>query len=116
MRYLVCAVVVIAVASGPAVAGEIQFKPIDSEKLLIKPSKTIAAVTAQTIGMAGNTAAGAVEGNGYVKTINNLFGFRKYIAPPTQPGKSGLPAPSVFQSTQYKSYNAPMAPTLAPRR
>jgi len=116
MRYLMGAVIAVAVASGPAVAGEIQFKPIDSDKLLIKPSKTIAAVTAQTIGMVGNSAAGAVDGNGYVKTINNLFGFRKYIAPPTQPGRRSLPTPSVFQSTQYKSYNSPIMPTMSPRR
>ncbi len=115
MRYLLCAAVALAVVGRPATAGEVQFKPIDTQKLVVQPSKTVAALTAQTIGMVGNVAAGSIDQNGYVKTINNLFGFKRFFAPPTQPGRSSLPTPSMFQSTQYKSYNTPIMPISKPR-
>lgn len=117
MRHLVCAAAALAiVAAGPAGAGEVQFKPIDTKKLVVQPSKAAAALAAATIDMAGKTAAGAVESSGYVKTINNLFGVKRSIPTPTQLGPSALPAPRLFPSTQYKSYNQPTMPTAMPSR
>ena len=114
MRYLMGALFALAMVARPASAGDIQFKPIDTQKLVVQPSKTVAALTAKTISMVGNTTAGSLEQNGYVKTINNLFGFRRSTGSATQPGSS-LPSPNVFKSTQYKSYNAPVMPVSRPR-
>jgi hypothetical protein len=97
-------------AAGPARAGDIIFKPIDTQKLVVQPSKIAASMAAKTINLVGQTAAGSIEQNGYVKTINNLFG-KKIISPKTQAGPSALPTPNMFSSTQYKSFNTPLTPT-----
>jgi hypothetical protein len=115
-KYLLCGLAAVAlVAAGPARAGDLVFKPIDTKKFVVQPSKAVANLTAQTIDMAGQTAAGSIEGNGYVKTINNLFS-KKIVVPHTQAGPSKLPAPTMFPSTQYKSYNTPVMPTVQNRR
>jgi hypothetical protein len=115
MKKLLCAsAVVLAVAAGTA-WGDIIYKPIDTNKLVVKPSKTAANLAAQTINVVGQTAGGAIEGNGWVKTINNLFS-RKIFTPRTQTGPSPLPTPNLFPSTQYKSYNMPVMPINQPRR
>jgi hypothetical protein len=116
MRYLLWATAAVLVAAGPATAGEIEFKPIDTRKLVVQPSRAAAALTAATIDMAGKAAASGLEKNGYVKTINNLFGTKKTVAMPVQPGPSPLPAPQLFQSTRYPSYNTPAMPTAMPVR
>jgi hypothetical protein len=46
-----------------------------------------------------------------VKTINNLFS-KKIVVPHTQAGPSPLPAPTMFRSTMYKSYNTPVKPIM----
>jgi hypothetical protein len=97
-------------AVGPARAGDLVFKPIDTQKLVVQPSKVAANMAAQTINVVGQTAAKSIEQNGYIKTINNLFG-RKIISPKTQTGPSALPTPNMFSSTQYKSFNTPLTPT-----
>ena len=117
MRHLLCTAVAMAIiAAGPATAGEVQFKPIDTKKLVVQPSKAVANLTAGTIDLAGKTAASQIESDGFVKTINNVLGFRKTIPTPTQPGRSPLPAPRLYQSTQYKNFNQPMMPIAAPAR
>lgn len=117
MRHLIWAAAALTiVVAGPASAGDIQFKPIDTNKLVVKPSKAVADLSAATIKLVGNTTAGAVEQNGYVKTINNLFGFRRTVESPVQPGRSPLPVPSLFPSTQYKSNITPVMPSSQPVR
>src|SRR5262245_21537931 len=103
------------VAIGPASAGDIIFKPIDTNTLVVKPSQTAASLAARTIDVVGKTTAGAVDNNGYVKTINNLFS-RKIIVPTTQFGRSPLPSPNLFPSTQFKSFNSPVMPTFQIRQ
>jgi hypothetical protein len=114
MRKLLWAAAALAVVGGPATAGDIEFKPIDTKKLVVQPSKTAAALSAATIDMVGRTAAGSIEKNGYVKTINNLFGFRKSVPTPTQAGPSALPTPTMFKSTQYGNAIHPVMPTSMP--
>jgi hypothetical protein len=115
MRHLLCAAVALAiVAARPATAGDVQSKPIDTKSLLIQPSKTAANLAAATIEMAGKSAADTVEKDGFVKTFNNLF--RKPTLPTLQAGPSKLPAPTLFPSTQYKSFNTPMKPIAMPSR
>ena len=116
MRAFVWVGVALAVLAAPATAGEIVFKPIDTKTLVVQPSKAVAAVTAATISIAGKAAANQIEGNGYVKTINNLFGFRKFLPSPTQSGPSALPHPSLFTSNKYQSYNQPVMPSSSPTR
>jgi hypothetical protein len=117
MRKMWWAAAVLAVAAaGPARAADVEWKPIDTKKLMVQPSRTAAALTAATIDMAGKTAAQSVEGNGYVKTLNNLFGFRRSIPTPTQAGPSALPVPGIFKSTQYASPLQPQMPTSMPSR
>ena len=117
MRNLVWAAAAVAlVVAAPATAGDITFKPIDTNKLVVKPSKAAADLSAQAIKLVGNTTAGAVEQNGYVKTINNLFGFKREQTMPVQPGRSAPPAPQLFPSTQYKSNITPVMPSSQPVR
>jgi hypothetical protein len=117
MKHLLWAAAAVAlVAVGPATAGDKEFKPIDTKKLVVQPTQAAAKLAAGTIDLVGQTAASGIEKDGFVKTFNNLFGFKKSTAMPTQPGRSGLPAPSMFQSTQYKNALQPVAPTSMPRR
>jgi hypothetical protein len=117
MRNLLWAAAALAViAVGPATAGEVQFKPIDTKALVVQPSKAAAALAASTINMVGQTAAGQIEKDGFVKTINNVFGFKKSVPTPTQAGPSPLPAPQMFKSTTYGSVIKPMMPIAVPVR
>jgi hypothetical protein len=99
------------VGVGPARAGDIVFKPIDTSKFVVQPSKATANLAGRTISAIGGVAANTIDNNGYVKTINNLFS-KKIIVPHTQSGPSALPAPTRFSSTYYKNYNTPVMPTM----
>jgi hypothetical protein len=101
-------------ATGSARAGDIVFKPIDTSKFVVQPSKATATLAGRTISTIGNVAASSIENNGYVKTINNLFS-KKFIFPHTQSGPSALPAPTLYSSTYYKNYNKPAMPTMQRR-
>ncbi|MBM3980963.1 MAG: hypothetical protein FJ304_11880 [Planctomycetes bacterium] len=114
MKGLVCFTAVLALMGGvPATAGDIEFRPVDTKKLVIQPTKLAANLAAGTINLAGQTAASSIENNGYIKTINNLFSFKR-TEPKFQSGPSALPSPNLFRSTQYKSYNTPVMPTSQP--
>jgi hypothetical protein len=103
------ALVLIGIA--PARAGDIVFKPIDPDKYLVRPTKATAALAERTINSVGQIASESIKENGYVKTINNIFG-KKIVVPHTQAGPSPLPAPTKFPSTYYKNYNTPVMPTV----
>ncbi len=115
MKNLLWATAALAiVAVNSATAGDLVYTPINTNKLVVQPSRAVANMAAQTINIVGNTAAGSLNNNGYVKTINNIFS-KKIIVPHTQLGPSALPSPNLFPSTQYKSYNTPMMPINRPR-
>jgi hypothetical protein len=114
MKWLICAAAAALVAA-PAVARDYEFRPIDTKKFVVQPSKAAANLAAGTINLAGQATASTLEGNGYVKTINNLFGFKR-TDPKVQAGKSPLPAPNLYQSTHYNNYNTPVMPTVQYRR
>jgi hypothetical protein len=114
MKKLLWACAAVAVAGGAAAGADIVYKPIDTNALVVKPSRTAANLAAQTIDVVGQTAAGSIENNGYVKTINNLFS-KKIRIPSFQSGPSALPSPNLFPSTQYKSFNTPVMPTVQRR-
>ena len=117
MKHVLWGVAALAlVAVGPVAAGDLEFKPIDTKKLVVQPSKAAAKLAAGTIDLVGQTAAAGVEKDGFVKTINNVFGFRREVKMPTQPGRSGIPAPNMFSSTQYKDAIKPVMPSSMPSR
>lgn len=108
MKWAVCGLVAVALTVGaPAPAGDIDFRPIDTNKLVVKPSKAVANLAAGTINLAGQSTANAIESNGYVKTIQNLFSIKR-----TEPKfqSNGLPSPNLYPSTMYKNYNTPVMP------
>ncbi len=115
MKSLVCIAAMVALIAAPAEARDYEFRPIDTKKLVVQPSKFAANLAAGTINLAGQTAANSLEGNGYIKTINNLFGFRR-SSPKYQAGPSALPAPNLYPSTQYRNYNTPVMPIVQYRR
>lgn len=112
MKWVICGTVAVVLAVGaPAKAGDIDFRPIDTDKLVVKPTKAVANLAAGTINLVGQSAAGAVEGNGYIKTLNNLFRVKR-----TEPKyqANGLPSPNLYPSTMYKNYNTPVHPINMP--
>ncbi len=116
MKWALCGAAAVALLAGvPANAGDIDFKPVDTKKLVVQPSKTAANLAAGTINLVGQTAASAADNNGYIKTINNVFGIKR-SSPKTQAGPSALPAPNLYKSTQYKNYNTPVMPTYQTMR
>lgn len=119
MRNITWAAVAAAVLAGGGTAAAdntTQFKPVDTDKLVRRPSRAVADIGAQTVKLLGDATAKQVEGDGWIKTINNLFTFRRTTRTPTQPGMSRLPLPSAYPSTGYKSYNTPAMPTSQPTR
>lgn len=115
MKWFVCGAAAVALlAAVPAQAGDIEFRPVDTKKLVVMPSKAAANLAAGTINLVGQTAAGSIESNGYIKTINNLFSVKRRSAT-TQAGPSALPSPNLYQSTQYKNYNTPVMPIYQKR-
>lgn len=114
MKWVVCALVAGSLVAGaPATAGDVEFRPIDTKKFVVQPSKTAANLAAGTINLVGQEAAGTIENNGYIKTLNNLFSIKR-LEPRFQSGPSALPSPNMYKSTQYKNYNTPVMPTSQP--
>jgi hypothetical protein len=112
MKWLMSAAAVAALlVAGSAQAGDVEWKPVDTKRFVVQPTKKAAELTAKTIQLAGGTAANSIENNGYVKTINNLFGWKK-TEPRFQTGPSALPSPNLYKSTQYMNYNTPVMPTV----
>jgi hypothetical protein len=111
---LACAAVAL-VGAGSARAQDFVFKPIDTQKLVVQPSRTAADLTAKTIDLVGTTAGNSISNNNWVRLTNFLFG-RRVSVPTTQMGRSALPAPHLFPSTQYQNFNTPMMPIMQQRR
>ena len=55
--------------------------------------------------------AGTIDGNGYVKTLNNLLGIKPQPTQTAQPGLSPLPLPGLYPSTGYRNTFTPAMPT-----
>lgn len=68
------AAVLAALAAGPAAADDNRFVPIDTNKLVVRPTRAVTAMTAGTVNLVGDAAASGVQNHGFVKTFNNLFG------------------------------------------
>jgi hypothetical protein len=116
MRRWLYAAAAVVLAAGPVAADDGRFVPIDTNKLVVRPSRAAARLTSDTINLVGNTAAGQVQNDGFIKTFNNLFGYTRTGPRLTQPGPSALPNPILYPSTRYANYNTPVMPVNAPRR
>jgi hypothetical protein len=114
MTRWITAAVLVALAAGPGAADD-RFVPIDTNKLVVRPSRAVANVAAGTINLVGDTAANQVKSDGFIKTFNNLFGYTRPGPSMTQPGPSALPNPLRFPSTRYPNYNTPVMPTTMRR-
>src|SRR5262245_38577946 len=91
MKHMLLACAAVAfVGVGSARAQDFVFKPIDTQKLVVQPSRTAAGITAQTIDLVGTTAGNSLNNNNWVKLTNFFLGKRVSI-PTTQAGRSALP-------------------------
>jgi hypothetical protein len=109
------AAILVGLAAGPIAADDSRFVPIDTNRLIVRPSRAVANMAAGTIGMVGDVAATQVQKDGFLKTFNNLFGYTRTGPSLTQPGRSALPSPGLYPSTRYQNYNTPVMPTVQRR-
>jgi hypothetical protein len=112
---LLASATVVLFSAGAAKAQNFTFTPIDTNKLVVQPSRTAADLAERSINLLGSTAGSSLANNGFIKTFNNLFS-RTISFPMFQPGRSRLPAPHLFPSTQYPNFNTPVMPTVQQRR
>ncbi len=103
------AVVGLAALGGSAQAQQYVSRPIDAEKLVIKPTDTATGIVGNSFKYVSRVAAGYVENNAMVRTVNALFGVKKRAAP-VQGGLSPLPDPSSYPSNYYNSPIKPVFP------
>ena len=103
------AVLTLTATSGSAQAQQYKSRPIDAEKLVMKPADTATNIVGTSFKYVSRVAAGYVENNAMVRTVNALFGTKKRAAP-TQGGLSPLPDPSSYPSNYYDSPIKPVFP------
>ena len=115
MRRLFYAAAAAALFAG-GIAADDRFVPIDTNKLVVRPSRDIAKLAAGTINLAGDATASQVKNHGVTKVFNSLFGYTKSTTPTTQLGPSPLPNPVLYPSTRYANYNTPVMPSSMPVR
>jgi hypothetical protein len=90
--------------------GGLEFRPIDTNKLVVQPTDAATNIFSGTSRMVTRSIASMIETNGVVRTVNNIFS-RESTPPPTQPGMSPLPHVGLYPSTRYKSPLVPAMPT-----
>ena len=112
MRFygLALAVAAVLIALGDSARAQ-SFKsvPIDSNKLVVKPADTATNIVGNSFKYVSRLAAGYVDNNAMVRTVNNLFG-KKAQGPLVQGGLSPLPDPRSYPSGYYNSPIQPVFP------
>src|SRR5436309_2047499 len=107
---LAAAVLALAVSQRATAQNPFIYKPIDTNKLLVQPADAASAITAgattNTFRTVTRSVAGAIESNGFVRTVNNLLG-RRAQPTPMQRGFSPLPLATSYQSTRYPNSFTP---------
>jgi hypothetical protein len=111
MRRLVIAAVAVVATAGVSSAQGLVYKPIDTNQLVVQPTDAATNIFSGTLRYISRAVADAVDGNGYVKTLNNLLGFSSPPTATSQPGFSPLPLPGTYPSTGYKNSFVPAMPT-----
>lgn len=94
--------------AAPAPGADLDYRPVDTSKYLVQPTDAATGFLSNATRALSRVAAKTIDGNGYVKTLNNLFSTSKE-APPTQP--NGLPSPSLYPGAAYPSSFTPRMPT-----
>ncbi len=94
---------------GSARAQSFKSVPIDSNKLVVKPADTATNIVGNSFKYVSRLAAGYVDNNAMVRTVNNLFGKRAQ-GPLVQGGLSPLPDPRSYPSGYYNSPIQPVFP------
>lgn len=111
--WVVAGVLFLGSSVGASAQAPFVSKPIDTDKLVVRPANAVAnatgVTTAGTIRTIGSTVANIIENNGFVRTFNNLLG-RRAAPQATQPGFSALPPASSFQSLKYPNSFTPRMP------
>lgn len=102
-------VLLLSVLGGTAQAQQYQSRPIDAEKLVIKPADTATGIAGNSFKYVSRVAAGYIDNNAMVRTVNALWGTKKQAAP-VQPGLSALPDPRSYPSSYYTSPIKPEYP------
>jgi len=93
-----------------ASAQGLDFRPIDTNKLVVQPADTATNIFTGTFRYLSRAVAGTIEDNGFVRTVNNLLGRRDERAT-RQP--NGLPLPGTYPSTRYPNSFKPAMPTFS---
>jgi|GEM_PF-3584624 len=106
---VLAAAVIVMAAAGSAQAQQYTSRPIDAEKLVVKPADTATSIVGTSFKYVSRVAAGYIDNNAMVRTVNALWGTKKYAAP-VQGGLSPLPDPSSYPSSYYKSVIQPSYP------
>ena len=106
--------VALAAAAVLMIGGSVQAqtytsRPIDAEKLVVKPTDTATSIVGNSFKYVSRVTAGYIDNNAMVRTVNALWGTKKYAAP-VQGGLSPLPDPSSYPSSYYKSVIQPSYP------
>lgn len=104
------AVAAVLAVGGGASAQTLEYRPIDTSKLVVQPTDAATGIVSGTTRYVGRVVADLIDNNGVVRTVNNIFG-REATGSPLQPGRSPLPAPGTYPSTKYVSPLAPAMPT-----
>jgi hypothetical protein len=94
-----------------ASAQGLEYKPIDTSKLVVQPTDTTTGILSGTTRYVSRVVASTIEENGFVKTINNLLGRRPAPKQTTQYGYSPLPLPSSYPSSSYRNSFTPTMPS-----
>jgi hypothetical protein len=106
----VVALVVVLSGASTSQAQGLDFRPIDTEKLVVQPTDAASNIFSGTFKIIGRTVADTIEDNGFVRTINNLLGRRDRRAT-SQP--NGLPLPTMYPSTRYRNSFTPAMPVYS---
>jgi hypothetical protein len=111
MRQALALAVAVVATAGTASAQNLEFKPIDTSKLIVQPTDATTNIFARTTQYISRVVANTIDSDGYIKTINNLLGISSSSQPTAQPGFSPLPLPGTYPSTGYKNSFQPAMPT-----
>ena len=98
-------------ASTSGASAQIQNKVVDTNALIVQPADTATNIFSATAKYMNRVVANTIDGNGFVKTINNLLGGTPDPKRTTQ--TNGLPLPGNYESTRYKNSFTPALPTYS---
>src|SRR5256885_1520282 len=110
-RILLAAAGALVASAGAASAQGLEFKPIDTTKVIVQPTDATTGILSSTTRYVSRVIADTIDANGFVKTINNLLGRAPAPGATTQPGFSPLPLPGTYPSSGYKNSFTPAMPT-----